>query len=1001
MVFVYICDFMRMKRTFLTLFLLVTAILPVRAQYVLSGSAPSGTRWSQIQGEHFRLIFPSEIDSLAREYLFLFEKTRPATLTGLHIETPRMPMVLQPYDMYSNGMVAWAPKRIELYTTPPGDALYALNWEMQLAVHEGRHIGQMAHYTKGFYRFLSILFGEQGHAIGIGLYPTRTLLEGDAVQNETDLTSSGRGRDPEFLKFFRASFLEGDFRTYANWKYGSFYQYTPGKYPMGYLINSTMRYNSHNYAATGDIMEIQVRDWWRIFSVSHRAYIRATGLTGRKNWRSAIARYTEQWSWENKMWAPFTETTPLLQQREKLYTEISNPVRLGDATYATMTGMQFERRLIRIDTTGQRHYRHPLSSTTSTLVPDSDHSLIFSEIVPDPRWEHRSWSVIRRYDAEKNRFETLTHRTRYLNPAPSAGRDSILAAEYCIEGGSNVVILDRDGQLLDRIAAPENGQVTGVTQLKDALYASVITSRGMGLFRYDTTWTRIVSPQAKMIRNLQAAGDSLLYFVSDLDGVSNLYTLDPEQKNNLRRITSVPVSAETPSLDADGMLRFGHYDRLGYQPVAVPFDSLTPRRASFHMPYLPMMAETNSRQAREEAKQLSLQEEIQLRRHIDSLETRPYSKVLHGIHIHSWAPLYANVDRLMNDIGGFDLTNFSNWYEYVAPGVTLISQNHLGSLVSVLGYSYHEHHHGGHAYLSYSGLYPKFDLAVDFNGRSQTHSEYLYDPDNGFLVQTDTLAKPGLNLNAAVSVPLNLSRGGWNTTLTPRFNYVLTNDSFRLFDPQAERDIDQRYTQSMIATLHFDTRLSRPSTRLTPRLGFGFQLSGQMRIGPKIENSTAFGFNSWLFLPGFGKDDGFKLSYARQFQPWGSYKYTADYNLVKMPFGYRRDVLINYHRGTLEYALPIYAGDIDGGFFFYLKRFMLVPFVDFAIDKWHINPVKDSYSPPSYHAEFGPRRYFSYGSAVMVTTRLFRIGTDFKFGVRASFMPREGSRFQFIMSTGL
>ncbi len=355
----------------------------------------------------------------------------------------------------------------------------------------------------------------------------------------------------------------------------------------------------------------------------------------------------------------------------------------------------------------------------------------------------------------------------------------------------------------------------------------------------------------------------------------------------------------------------------------------------------------------------------------------------------------------MNDIGGFDLSNFSNWYEYVAPGATLISQNHLGSLVSVLGYSYHDHHHGAHGYFSYSGLYPKFDLAVDFNGRSQTHSEYRYDPDKGLLMQTDTLAKPSLNLNAAVSVPLNLSRGGWNTTLTPRFNYVLTNDSFRLFDPTTQRDIDQPYTQSLIATLHFDTRLGRPTARLTPRLGFGFQLSGQMRLGPKIENSTAYGFNSWFYLPGFGKEDGFKLSYARQFQPWGSYKYTADYNLVKMPFGYRREPLINYHRGTLEYALPIYAGDIDGGFFFYLKRFMLVPFVDFAIDKWHINPVKDGYNPPSYHAELGPKHYFSYGSAVMITTRLFRIGSDLKFGVRASFMPDNGSRFQFIMSTGL
>ena len=37
----------------------------------------------------------------------------------------------------------------------------------------------------------------------------------------------------------------------------------------------------------------------------------------------------------------------------------------------------------------------------------------------------------------------------------------------------------------------------------------------------------------------------------------------------------------------------------------------------------------------------------------------------------------------------------------------------------------------------------------------------------------------------------------------------------------------------------------------------------------------------------------------------------------------------------------------------------------------------------------------------MVTTRLFRIGTDFKFGVRWSVIPGDWGRFQFIMSTGL
>ena len=978
---------------------LLLAVLPASAQYVLTGSAPASTRWSQIKGEHFDVIFPAELDSLARVYLYTFEKTRTATLTGLKTDTPHMPIILHPYQMNSNGMVAWAPRRLELYTTPMGSPLYASDWETMLAVHEGRHVGQMAHYTHSIYRVLNLLAGEQGSAVGMGFDPNRVLFEGDAVQNETDLTGAGRGRDPEFLKFFRASFLVGDFRSWPAWRYGSYRYYTPGKYQLGYLQVSAMRGNSGNYFSTGDILSMQVDEWWRLFSGKNHAYIRATGLTGRKNWRSAVARYTEIWRWEYQLRAPYTPATPLLAEREPVYTNISNPVRLGDDVYATMNGMQFERRLVRIDSLGQRHYKRPLAGNTSALVADGDHSLLFSEIVPDPRWEQRSWSVIRRYDAEKNRFETLTHHTRLINPVPSAGRDSILAVEYPVSGGSRVVVLDRDGRLLDRIDAPENGQITHVVQLRDDLYATVMTHEGIGIFRFDGAWRRVVDPQLRMIRDLRTDGDRLL-FISDLDGLSNLYTFDPD-RNDLDRISSVPVGAATPSLDDHGTLYYADYDHLGYQPVSIALKEMARKKAFFHLPYINRFADSNAEQAAGHVVPRTAAEDSLLRLQIDSLESRRYSKVLHSLHIHSWAPFYANVDRLMNDLGGFDLSSFSNWYEYVAPGATLISQNNLGTLVSVLGYSYHQHHHGAHAYFSYSGLYPKFDLAVDFNNRSQTHSEFLYNPDEGLTVQTDTMARPGFNLNAAVSLPLNFSRGGWITTLTPKVNYVLTNDSFRLLEPVSERDIDTRYTQAFIASVRFDTRLARPEARLTPRLGFGFQLSGQTRLGPRIENSTAYGFNAWTYLPGFGHEDGFKLSYGRQYQPRDSYKFTADYNLVKMPFGFSKEVLVDYHRATLEYALPIYAGDIDGGFFFYLKRIILIPYVDYACDVRHPGAPNDPARPAAF--AFDPKHYFSYGSALLVNTRLFRIGRDFQLGIRYSKrdLPGDWGRIRFIMSTGL
>ena len=969
---------------------------PARGQYYQTGSAPSGVRWSQLEGDHFTMIYPTEIDSLAREYLFLLEKWRTPSLTGLRIETPRMPVILQPYNMNSNGMVAWAPRRVELYTTPPGEALYAQDWPTQLAVHEGRHIGQMTHYTQGSFRLLNILFGEQGSAVGIGLQPSRVLFEGDAVQNETDLTRSGRGRDPEFLKYFRAAFLSGDSRKYVDWRYGSFRRYTPGKYPLGYLSMSAMRDNSGNYFAAGDIIESQSRNWWHIFNISRNAYLKATGMTGGENWWLAVARNSQLWYWEYRFRAPYTPFEPLLAKREPVYSEISNPVRLGDEVFATMQGMQFERRIVSIDSLGKRHFRRPLSYYTSTLVADSDHSLLFSEVVPDPRWEHRSWSVIRRYDSRTGAIRSLTRHTRYVNPAPSAGRDSILAAEYPVAGGSNVVILDRDGTLLDRIPAPDNGQVTGVAQLKQAFYASVITGDGIGIYRYDGGWDTLVAPQPRMIRNLQAAGDSLLYFVSDLDGLSNIYTIAPDG-NALWRITSARFSAAAPSLDADGTLYYGDYDHLGYQPVATCADSLVRFRSSFGDPYINELAERNSEQAATYGRRLSEKEEARLRTRIDTMESRRYSKILHGFHIHSWAPVYASVDKIMNDIGSFDLQHFSNWYRFAAPGATVMSQNNLGTLAGSLGYSYSKRHHAAHIYARYSGLYPVFELAADYNERDRTVSRFWYGPHSGTAMRLDTVARPAWNVNAQVSVPLVFSRGGWNTGLRPQLNYVVTNDGYSFTDLGNNSEVGSEYSQLLIGTLRFETRMSRPASRLTPRLGFGMQLSGQIRIGPEIARNRAVGLNTWAYLPGFLKEDGFKLSFARQYQPEGQLLYSSDYNLVRRPDGFENMILMDYSRFKLEYALPVYAGDLDGGFFFYLKRLMLVPFVEYAHDRKH--PLTEGGAIIGN----GPASFCSYGSAVMVTTRLFRIGSDLEFGVLYARPHRPGDKgnFQFILSTGL
>ena len=986
---------MRIKLSIIAFSVLLLVAPQAAAQYTKVGAAPASVRWSQLKGEHFTVIYPRDIDSLAREYLYAFERSRDAVLTGLHIDPPRMPLILQPYNMASNGSVSWAPRRIELYTTPPGQPLYALDWPTQLAVHEGRHVGQFTHYTEGALLPFQFLAGEQGFALG---FPSTTQMEGDAVQNETDLTGAGRGRDPEFLKYFRAAFLAGDIRTYDHWRYGSYRYFTPNKYAFGYLINSTMRDYSGNYFVMGDILEEKVHSWWRVFSQSHRSYIKGSGRTVRKNWRDAVARYNNTWRWEYQLRGPYSQPEPVLNGRSKFYTEFNDPLPMDNGVYATMSGLPFERRLVRIDSTGRYHYVRPFSASTSALAKDGDHAILFSEIVRDPRWEMRSWSVLRRYDTQTGRMTTLTRRTRYVNPSTTSDGNRILAAEYKVTGGSDVVILDHDGHLLDRIPAPENGQVTESACLGETIYSIVITQEGAGIFAHgEDGWTTVVAPQKRAIRDLHAADDNLLYFVTDLDGLSNVYSLVPAT-GVLRRWVNTPYGAARPYYDpATRDMYYASYDHLGYLPERLPRARFEWKRGSFDQPYVNELADSNASQVAEHVAPRTEEMDARLRSQIDSLESRPYSKILHGIHIHSWAPFYANVDRLMNDLGGLDLKHFDNITQYVAPGVTVLSQNDLGTLVTTLGYSYFRRHHGGHAYVKYSGLYPVFEVAVDFNERSRIEQRIDYRPDGAASVALDTLSKPSLSVNARMSIPLQFSRGGWNTTVTPSFGYIMTNDSFMFRQEGAAKGVDTPLTQLLTADLLIDTRLTRATSRLTPRLGFGVEISGQTRLGPEMARRPVGALRAYTYLPGFGAEDGFKLTYARQYQPQGSILYSPDYNLVRRPFGYDNMILMDYHRLLLEYALPIYAGDVNGGFFFFLKRILLVPFVDAARDL--SAPVLDG----NQIVSLAPRNFLSYGTRLMLNTYLFRIGTEFKIGVQyaRAYDSDKWGTIRLVLNTGL
>lgn len=959
------------------------------AQYYTLGADPAGAKWMQLKGEHHTVIYPQENDSLARRYLYLFEKNRELINKGLLIEPSKVPIILHPYTAQSNGMVAWAPKRIELITTPPAFDGYADNWEHLLTVHEGRHLGQMTHYTKGIFGVLQAIFGEQAVAVGTGFYPSGWNLEGDAVLNETDFSYAGRGRSAQFLMYFKSAFDQGDIRTYDHWRYGSYGRYSPDKYSLGYLMMSFMRYSSDDYFFFGETMHNFKKDWWRVFSVWNTSFEKAMGYTPRRNFWRMIPFYQDLWQKDAEARGKYSVFEPLTFDVERRYADYKDPLPVGDEIIATKSGFEYSRRLVSIDKEANVKYLRPFSSNTSAIVHEPGTNTIYwSEIVPDLRWELQSYSIVRSYDLKTKEIKNITQKSKIFNPTVSDR--GLAAVEYPTEGGSNVVLLDKvSGETKFRKVAPENGQVTESVVMGDDIYATCITEEGMGIYRANLAdaseeWVKEIDPQSYYIQNLRCL-DTTLYFSSDFDGVNNVFYYNPSIKL-LRRLTNAKYGAFDATFSQDGKnLFYTDFEHMGHRPVYAPADSLDWSLADMKKPYRYQVADHLARQAKMNTTPMSEEEDEALKEAVDKLEPKRYNKFAHLLRFHSWMPLYANIDRIMD-------MSYDHYYQLASLGATVISQNDLGTATALLGYSYHNGFHSGHINFNYSGLFPVFELAVDYNDRFKTKTSIIEATGSGEMYpiryQIDTTAIPTWDASVNVYVPLNLSRSGWNSGLIPQIKYTFSNDMYSLFGSKF------RTKKNLSYGVRYYRMLSVPKSALMPRWGFGVSINGAFAYGPHNESGNLVYLYAYGYLPGITRQQGIKLTCSYQKQ------YTGDFfgflpNLASAPRGYSSYIMMDYSKATIDYALPIYLNDVTWPWLYYLKRLQLVGFADFALDQspyypenWYIVPTKS-------------RLLYSYGTDVVLNLHFLRIGAELGIGFRYARTADKRNYFNVLFNTSL
>ena len=512
----------------------------VRAQYYSWGADAAALRWKHLRTEDVRVVFPDTASALAHRTLYYIQAVRPTITHGFSHPPLKIPFVLHTENFQSNGLVMWMPKRIEFLTTPSVDS-YSMPWVKQLVAHEYRHAVQYNNLNRGLIRILSYLIGQQGSTVGL-LFMPLWALEGDAVMNETEMSSYGRGRQPRFTIEYRALGYEVLRRRNCDkWFCGSFRDFVPDHYQMGYQMVA-YGYDRYGDGIWDKTLRYGVRNAYMLtFSTSvalRKFYGTGEGIL----FRDAFADLNRFWDSLPKVTDSGRTLTPL---PEKNYTTYTHPVSLNDTTLVALkTDFDRPSRLVAVDSRTGRERRRTWTGLVSSRPTTDGQRVWWTEYRRSLLFPERVNSRLVVLAPGKKRPRNAPKLRNVLYPTP-IGRSGALAwVEYTPDGHYTIVAED---SLRQRTAWPMPGfsEVHGLAwdNATERLYTLVTDNSGMWIGRIEPgEGLQAVTRGAYITLSDLRAADGKLYYGSIASGRDEAHCFDLGEGREYRLSTSTSGS---------------------------------------------------------------------------------------------------------------------------------------------------------------------------------------------------------------------------------------------------------------------------------------------------------------------------------------------------------------------------------------------------------------------------------------------------------------------------
>ncbi len=932
-------------RLFIVLAILVQGKIAF-SQYYSTGQEAASIRWKQIKTEHVKLIFPDYYESRARQLVSYLDTVYKYANNSLNYYPKRIPVIMHTQSATSNAVVAWAPKRMEFYTTPPQD-MYAQPWLEQLSLHEYRHVGQIEKLNQGPTKVISCLFGQQGTAAILGLYVPIWFMEGDAVVTETGLSHSGRGRVPLFEMNLRTQVLERGPYKYDKAILGSYRDFIPNQYELGYFLVAEGRRNYGTQLWEHSLNRVARRPY--MVTPFQKGIRDISGKRKLPFYAECMSGLEERWKVQDSL--TNIDQAVRISPASKHYTNYNHPRFISaDEILALKSSIDDIPRFVKIDSAGNEEVIFTPGFLKSETISYAESKICWVETRPDLRWSNRSNTVIRIYDVSSSKVQTLNNGLRLFAPALNQDGTNIIAVHVDSLDHYTMVLLDAlNGEIQHKIPMPADVfPLTPVWAGDDQIIAVLVSENGKSLTKFD-----LGSGRSTMLLEWDFTEFSqpyyhapYVYITAAWSGISNIYAFHLDD-GSIHKVSAARFGAVDACISDDGSaMVYADYASEGSRIVKLKLD-----------PKNWMRLEEVQDHSIGLYKSIAAQEiVVPPWSAVDTSadQGKKYSKIGNLFNFHSWAPLSINASTYS-----------------IHPGVSIMSQNLLSSSFLSAGYSYNVNEQAGKIYgtYTYAGWFPIIDLGVDYGLRR----DYAYLPEKTEVKWDET------NLRAGVRLPLNFRRGKYYAGMQLS---VYGNQGFR----RMKKGIPVEFRKPDIFSSGYSFSIYRQIKSnfrdIFPRWGQSVALYYRHTPFLGDNNSYIAAATLGLYFPGLFRHQGLNVYAGYQQREIGYYKFS---DIVPYPRGVsgKQDQELLSLRGT--YAFPIAYPDWSIGPVIYMKRIRANLFYDHSFG-WIGNNL---------------RQYSSVGTDLLAEIHILRFVAPFELGVRAAYLPEDESMYWgFLMSIG-